>query len=324
MKYSSRFILILLISMSIFTGCSKEDNTDKQQLDLIHVYTTIYPLEDFTKKIGGEYVDVKSVFPPGADAHSFEPTPKMMTKIAESDLFIYSGGGIEGFAHATVEALKNEQVKMIEASQGIQFLTHSDDHAHEHEDEHESEHEDEHTEEENLEDKDPHVWLDPIHSITLAENIKNALIEIKPSAKETFEANFLTLKNELETLDKEFSLVINAASKKEILVAHAAYGYWEERYGLEQIPVSGISPTDEPSQRELQALIDLAKEHNITYIIFEQNTSSKLSEIIQKQLGAKTLTLHNLEALTDEDIKNNEDYFSLMRKNIETIKTATQ
>jgi zinc transport system substrate-binding protein len=57
-------------------------------------------------------------------------------------------------------------------------------------------------------------------------------------------------------------------------------------------------------------------------VIFEQNVSPRVSEIIQKEIGAKPLTLHNLEALTEENVKDQEDYLSIMRKNIEVIQTA--
>jgi zinc transport system substrate-binding protein len=109
---------------------------------------------------------------------------------------------------------------------------------------------------------------------------------------------------------------------KYLLVTHAAYGYWEQRYGLEQIGISGLSPTQEPSQKELTEVIEESKEHNLKYVIFEQNVSSKVAEVIQKEIGAETLQLHNLEAATKEDIQNHEDYFSLMKKNLETIKKA--
>lgn len=89
-----------------------------------------------------------------------------------------------------------------------------------------------------------------------------------------------------------------------------------------QIPISGLSPTQEPSQKELEQIITESKEHGIHYVIFEQNVSPKVAKIIQNEIGAESLTLHNLESLTEENIQKKEDYFSLMRKNMAAIKTA--
>jgi zinc transport system substrate-binding protein len=346
----SIFLLIAITLIACGGENTSEQPTNEQETadNKLKVYTTIFPLEDFTKKIGGDLVDVESIFPPGADAHTYEPTTKTMVDIAKSNGFIYSGVGIESSVQQIEEALVKEKVVFIDAGKGVELLTNNhddeapaDEHAdheddahtdedagHEddtHTDEHANHEDDAHADEDAAHDhgdNDPHVWLDPILSITLAENIKNALVELNPDGKETFEANFQQLKTQLKDLDQSFTDIISKSDKKEILVSHAAYGYWEKRYGIEQISVLGLSPTEEPSQKELQNIIETAKEHNLHYIIFEANVSSNVTDIVQTEIGAEALTLSNLETVTDKDLKNNEDYFSIMKKNLETLETA--
>ncbi|WP_299089317.1 zinc ABC transporter substrate-binding protein [uncultured Metabacillus sp.] len=331
MKKRSLLISILLLVAAFLVACSEENSkstaNDSAASNKIKIYTTIFPLEDFTKKIGGDLVEVESILPPGGDAHTFEPTSKLMVDIAESDGFIYSGVGIENYATQIEEALAKEDVAFINAGKGIELESHDheteetgEEAAHEHEDEthvEEAAH-DEH----DHGDTDPHVWLDPVLSITLAENIKQSLIDIHPEGKETFEENFQKLKSQLEDLDQSFKDLVKAADKKEILVSHAAYGYWQQRYGIEQISVLGLSPTEEPSQKELKDIIDVATEHDINHIIFEANVSSNVTDIVQSEIGAEALYLSNLETITEKDINNNEDYFSIMNKNLETLKKA--
>ncbi|MEH7012083.1 zinc ABC transporter substrate-binding protein [Neobacillus niacini] len=329
MKISQLVSISVLAFGLILSGCGKTETVNKsaeKDKETLTVYTTIYPLEDFTKKIGGEFVEVQSIYPPNVDAHTYEPSTKDMTTLANSDLFIYTGAGIEGFAEKATEALKKEEVQILKASEGIDLIesSHSDEH---HEDENEHSEEEEHAESEAHEeeghdhgDLDPHVWLDPVLSIELANNIKNSLSELMPEYASTFETNFEQLKNELEKLDQEFKTTIESSKTKNLLVSHDAYGYWEKRYGIETIAITGLSPTQEPSQKELQAIIEESTEHNIHYVIFEQNVSPKIAKIIQEEIGAKSLTLHNLEAVTEENIKQKDDYFSIMRKNLETIK----
>lgn len=366
--------LLLLVGLTL-AGCSssKESaNKNNSEDTKLTVYTTIYPLQDFAKKIGGEFVDVESIYPPNVDAHSFEPSTKDIMKLAEADLFIYSGAGIEGFAEKAEQALKNEKVMILKAAENAEMIESFHDHSHEGEDAHseeehhdeeaaysEEEHHDEedahsgeehhdeeaahseeehhdkeaaHSEEEQHDEEnthsdeehhdknlDPHVWLDPILSIKLASNIKDSLIELMPDREQEFEQNFAQLEKDLMELDSEFKSVIEKAENKHLLVAHEAYGYWSNRYGIIQIAVNGLSPTQEPSQRELTKLIEEAKEHDLKYIAFEQNVSSRVAEMIQSEIDAETVTLYNLESISAEDMKNQEDYFSLMRKNLQTL-----
>lgn len=130
------------------------------------------------------------------------------------------------------------------------------------------------------------------------------------------------MKSELENLDFEFNDMVNQSKNKTFLVSHSAYGYWEDAYGLKQIGISGMSPSNEPSQRHLKEIIDLVRDNNVQYIFFEQNVTNKVAEIVKKETNTETLTLHNLESLTEENIKNNEDYLVIMRQNIDALRKA--
>lgn len=350
-----------LTTALVLAGCSssnQEGNTGEpeESSEQLTVYTTIFPLEDFAKQIGGEYVDVKSVYPNGVDAHTYEPSTRDMTDIAEADLFFYVGMNYEALTQVVEDTMKNENVSLVKTAEDIELISsnegahdhdkdahaeeehgHEEEHAHEeeghnHEEEHSHE-EEEHSEEEhaheeegheghNHGDEDPHVWLDPIRSIQLAESVKNALIEKMPEQEDTFNKNFETLKSELTALDQEFSDTLSSYDEREILVSHAAYGYWADRYGLEQIAVTGLSPTQEPSQRALQGIIEEAQAHNIKHVLFEQNISPKVVEVIKNEIGADSLQLHNLEVATEEDRSANETYVSLMKRNLDVLKTA--
>ncbi|OES45602.1 metal ABC transporter solute-binding protein, Zn/Mn family [Domibacillus iocasae] len=298
----------------------------------VTVYTTIYPLEYFTERIGGDTVEVESMVPAGADEHTYEPTSKTMLDLAEADLFLSNGLGLEPFVEKVEETLSAEDVKMVSVGEKVDIEA-----AHEHEHGTEETGEETHTEEEHTEEEhdheaeednhdhggvDPHIWIDPLLAGQMAEVVKNELVALNPDEEALYTENYETLSKELEQLDKDFHAMADAAAHKEILVSHAAYGYWEKSYGIEQLSVAGLSPTDEPSQKELKELADTAVEHGIRYVIFEQNITPKIAEVIQKEIGAESLRLHNLATLTEEDLAAGEDYMSIMKQNIETLKTA--
>ncbi|MBN8235598.1 ZinT/AdcA family metal-binding protein [Halobacillus kuroshimensis] len=336
----SIFAFILLL-----TACGEEESSNSEEgaqsdgsSEALSIYTTVYPLQYFAEQITGEQADVQSILPPGSDPHTYEPTSKEMIEMAEADAFIYNGAGLEPYAEKISDSIKSEDVKILEASKGIELKehahnheeeegTHEDEHAHEeenhegehaHEEEEGSSHEDEHAGH-NHGDQDPHVWLDPILSIQVAENIKDTLVELNPEQEDTYNENFQELKSNLEGLDQEFHDQLETAPKNKFIVSHAAYGYWEQSYGVEQVSVSGLSPTNEPSQKDLEEIIKTAEQHNIKHVFFEQNVTPKVADIVRKEIGAEALRLHNLSVLTEEDINNEEDYFTLMKRNLEVL-----
>ncbi|HHY72927.1 MAG TPA: zinc ABC transporter solute-binding protein [Bacillus bacterium] len=321
-----RILLLILVMSTFMIGCSQnktETEQKKEQTESkLKIYTTLFPIEDFAKKIGGSHVDVNSIIPLGTNAHTYEPTTKTMIGIAKGDAFIFSNKSMEPYAVKIADALKNENVKIVDASKGIEMIAAGEESAGNHNESHGTEtgHEEGH----DHGDVDPHIWLDPILSVSIAKNITASLVELKPEAAEEFEANFNKLRLQLEELDGRFTELVKGKTAPKILVSHAGFGYWQNRYGIKQISITGLSSTNEPSQQGLQHIIDLAKENNIKYIIFEQNITPKVAEIIKNEIHAESLRIHNLSVLTEDDIKNNEDYFSLMNKNIETLKIALE
>ena len=321
----------LLLGLTACNSTTTDNNATKIEKDSnkIDVYTTVYPLSYFAERIGGDSVNVSSIYPPGTNEHTFEPTQSDMMSLADADLFFYIGLGLEGFVENAKNTLKNENVKMVATSDAISddklHASEEEDHDHEEEghDEHEGEaHEEEGHEGHNHGDIDPHVWLSPILAQDLALAVKDELVAALPEQEEVFNENYDQLISELLSLDQDFEQMASAAKTKTFFVSHASFGYIAEQYGLEQIAIAGINSQSEPSQKELTEIVDQAEMLQVSYILFEQNVSSKLSTVIQNEVGADSLQLNNLSVLTEEDINNGETYFTLMEKNIETLKQA--
>src|SRR5699024_6751531 len=162
----------------------------------------------------------------------------------------------------------------------------------------------------------------PLRMITMANIVTEQLIEIAPDYEALFNRNKEDLIKRLEELDDLFVSEMAKKEDKYLIVPHAAYGYWEERYGIEQIAISGLSPSEEPSQKYLTEIISKADELGINYLFYEQNTPDKLIEIMQDELDVETYTIHNLAVLTEEYIKNEQNYFTLKEENIEVLAQA--
>ncbi|USK69597.1 metal ABC transporter solute-binding protein, Zn/Mn family [Peribacillus asahii] len=317
--------IIFLLSALFLSGCgnAEKNKTETANDDMIDIYTTVYPLQYLAEEIGGKYVDVETVYPPGTDEHTYEPSQKDIVNMTNADLFFYIGHNLEGFVTKAQPILSDEGVKTVAIGEKVNL----DDEAHtdnEHAHEEETHEEEEHSDDDGHDHGgvDPHLWLNPLYTAQMAEAIKTELTKQMPEQADYFEAQYKQLDEQLHELDTQLADTIKNGKTNEIIVSHAAYGYWEERYGLKQISVTGLTTSTEPSQKELETIVKTAQEHNLKYVVFEQNISSKLTEIIQKEIGAEALQLHNLAILTDDDLQANADYMSLMNKNIKTLQKA--
>lgn len=312
MKITFRLLGIILIFILLVTGCGGEAG-EISHLDKLTVYTSIYPLEDFTRKIGGNHVEVFSVIPPGTEPHDFEISAQTMVKISRADVFVYNGAGLESWAERVVKQLNPDRTLTVEATKGLPLLELGGTHDHEG---HETTVHNRHA------NVDPHVWLDPSLAKLQAERIRDALIKKDPQHRSDYQKNYEQLTQELDKLDQEFKEMVEKAPKKTIVVSHDAFGYLANRYGLKTVPISGLSPSDEPSSQELRKMIQHLKENDIDVILFETLVSGKMAEVVRKELNAEALVLNPLENLTEEEKKQGMDYFSVMRMNKENLAKA--
>ena len=311
---------VAFASAAFLAACGSSESNQDATDEKLRVYTSTFATAAIAKEIGGTDIDVKMIVPPGADPHSYEPTSKQLTEIAQGDLFLLTGTTLEPYSKKIKASLKGNDVRFVETSTGIDLL---EANATLHEHEGHDDHADEHAEEEHDHGKyDPHVWLDPNNAKMMAQSISTALAKEVPDKKATFEKNLAEFDTQADELDQNLQQAVDKGSKKELLVTHAAYGYLAERYGFSQLPIAGISPSDEPSQKQLAALVKEAKLHDLKYIAFEETVSPKVARVIQQEIGAEAITIHNLESVTKE--QQNASYFDLMNENVTTLKQALQ
>ena len=308
-------IFITLSLILILSGCSKSINSSKKDNVNSHkkmkIYTTVFAFQSFIEQIGGKYVDVESIYPPGADLHSYEPTQKDMINIAKSDLFIYSSDGLDPVSAKITQSMENKNMKLALASDLNQKeLIHSDDH-----DEDEGHN---HAETEN----DPHVWLDPVLDRIFAEKIKDKLIQKDPKHKSYYEKNYKKLDKDIANIDKKMQKITKSPKREKIIISHDSLGYLTHRYHFKQEGVNGMND-EEPSQKKILSIVKNIKNSKSPYVLYEQNITSKITDVIKKETDTQPLSFHNLAVLTKKE-KDNQSitYQSLMKKDIESLDKA--
>ncbi len=211
---------------------------------------------------------------------------------------------------------------------------HEDEHDHdedEHdEDEHGHEDEHDHDEDEHGHDDhghgefDPHFWLDPLLAITQAERIAEALIEADPEGADIYRANLATLSSDLRALHAEFEAGLSSCVHREFVTSHAAYGYLAHAYGLEQVPIAGLSPEAEPSPQRLASIADRIKDLGITAVLLEPVLSGAHERSLADETGAGIYQIHSIESVTLAELDEHGDYFGLMRDNLSSLRAAME
>ena len=337
MKKLGAMMLAMVTAGAMMTGCGTKATSQPETVeDGLQVYTSFYPLYDFAKKVGGDKVNVVNLVPTGVEPHDYEPSARNIAGLEEADVFIYNGAGMESWVDKVLATLESTDLVVVEASDNIELLeghTHShdeeEDHVHEAEETHTHEEEDHAHETEEAHDHDeegvdPHVWTSIRNAKIEMENIKNAFVEADPANKDYYEANYEKYAAEFDALDKQFTETLSQFENRDIIVAHEAFGYLCDAYGLNQVAIEGLNSDSEPDPARMKEIVEFAKEKDIKVIFFEELVSPKVAETIAKEIGAETMVLNPIEGLTEEQLEAGEDYLSVMAQNLEALKVALQ
>lgn len=328
MKNKLLFILVLILLfigiIAIIMGCTNI-NQNKEN-GKIQVITTLFPQYDFVKKVGGDKVNTTLLLPPGTESHTYEPTPRDMALINDSNLFVYTGSEMEPWADNLISGIE-ENINVLDLSASINLI-----HAEEFEEKHymeeeEYEHEEEeheHEEEEHEHAYDPHFWLNPLYAIKMVESIRDELCKIDPDNSEYYTANAASYIQEIQTLDSEFEQTVASSSNPKIAFGGAfAYAYFVERYNLEFISAySACGENVEPSTTQLKNVINYINENKIPVVFYKEYTNGNVAQTISESTGTQTLVFNTVHNVSKEEIANGASYISIMKQNLANLKIA--
>ncbi len=171
---------------------------------------------------------------------------------------------------------------------------------------------------------DPHIWLAPPLAKQIVSRILDGFMSADPKNSNYYRANATLLEAKLSGLDNEYQDGLANCAHRDFITAHNSFGYIAQTYSLNQIAISGFSPDEEPSVKQLASVAALAKTKKITYIFFEKLVSPKFSETVAAETGAKTMVLDPIEGVTEEDAQKGKNYFTIMKDNLTNLRTALE
>jgi zinc transport system substrate-binding protein len=296
------------------SGCKKE-TSQKDSSSKISVVTTIFAPYDFARQIAGDKAEISMLLPPAAESHSFEPSPKDIIKIQNSDIFIYVGGESDEWVDVILESMDTSEMKIVTLIDCVDKL-----------EEEIVEGMQEEEEEEEGTVYDEHVWTSPKNAKLIVQKITAALSEADPQNASYYEQNAQKYLGELDLLDAQFQNVVNNSNRKTIIFADRfPFRYFVHAYGLQYFAAfPGCSTETEASAATVKFLIDKVKAEKIPVVFHIELSNEKMANTVAEASGAKIMLLHSAHNISKADFEKGLTYLELMKQNVLNLKEALQ
>lgn len=353
-------ISVLAMVMACFAGCGSDDSgtakdTEKGKLKIV---VTGFPEYDLTRAVVGDKADIKMLLKPGAESHSFEPSPEDIVNIKNADLFIYGGGESDEWIDDVLDSMDTDDAKkqkvltlmsMVktleeEMVEGMEEHDHHHDHdsdkhdehdhdsdkhdEHDHdsdkEDKHEHDHDDADKHDEDEPEYDEHVWTSPVNAIDIINKINAAVVKLDVKNRDAYENNATKYIEKLEALDKEFKNTVKNAKRKTVVFGDRfPLRYFVEEYGLKYYAAfPGCAAQTEPSAATVAFLINKVKQEKIPVIFKIELSNGNVANAVANATKSKVMTFNSCHNVTVEQFKSGVTYIDLMKENLKALKTA--
>jgi zinc transport system substrate-binding protein len=276
------------LAVPLVAGCGGASTGADTATSGTRVVTSFYPLEYVAERVAGDHADVENLTQPGREPHDLELTVQQTKDIADSEVVLYE----KGFQPDIDDAIQqNGPEHVVDAATAA-----------------------------HLAGDDPHFWLDPTRLGAVADAFERAVADADPRHAAAYARNLASLRADLADLDRGYRRGLAHCDVGTIVVSHDAFGYLGQRYGLRVVGINGLSPDAEPSPAHVRQLQDLIGKDHITTVFSERLASREFAQSIAGDLGIRTAVLDPIEGLSDTTA--DQDYLSLMRSNLATLRTA--
>lgn len=286
-----RKLLAVALLAAPLAGCSSPSDAPAPD-----VLATFYPLEFLASRVAGGNVTVGALVPSGVEPHDWEPSPGDAVRAAGARVVLSQGAGFEPWLGSLLENARSGAT-VVQTTEGLAVRRDEGG-------------------------TDPHTWLDPSLFAQQARNVEDALAAAFPEHAAAFRERGAALRADLGRLDEDFEAGLSSCELRVVIANHDAYSYMAARYGFEVVSISGLSPESEPSPEALAHAVDVAREHNVTIIFFEELVSPRVAQVVADEVGATTRVLSPVEGLDEDARAEGEDYVTLMRENLAGLREA--
>ena len=332
MRGTKKILALLLLCVLLLTGCGSTEAPQEAADDdgKLKIVASVFPAYDFARAAAGDRADVQLLLPPGAESHSYEPTPADIMAVQDCDLFVYLGGEGETWIQTILDAVepRGASLKMVDCVEmleedHIEGMQLPGNHHHHHHD-HEEGHEHHHGEGEVVE-LDEHVWTSPLNAAAITRAIGEKLGTLDSAHSDVYKQNAEAYAKELEELSEDFRAFFDTLPEGTPLIFGDRFPlrYFVEEYGLRYYAAfPGCSNQTEPSAATIAFLTEKVREEHVSTVFYIEFSNHLVADSIAESTGTKTAMFHTCHNISPEDMEAGTTYLELMRHNLETLKTS--
>jgi ABC-type Zn uptake system ZnuABC Zn-binding protein ZnuA len=287
----------VLATLLLVAGCGKPGGPWREDADGPRVVATTTQVADMAAVVGADRIDLVRLLKPGIDAHDYEPSPADVEAIANAQLVVENGVGLESWLHDTIES-SGYDGPVVDASQGVRLRQVDGE-------------------------PDPHIWQDPRNAMVMAANIERGLARVDPGSAGFYEANLAAYRKALRALDAEVQRQTASLANRKVVTNHDAFGYYLDRYHLELVGsvIPSFDTSAELSGRDIRDLVAKIRATGVRAIFSETSLPPRAAETIGREAGVKVVT--GEDALYGDSLgppgSDGDSYIRMIRHNTRTI-----
>ena len=324
MKRIFASLLACLILICSLSACGNETQpsaasaSPTENAKRLSIVCTNFPEYDFVRQIVGDKADVTMLLKPGAESHTFEPTPKDIITIQNSDLFLYVGGDSDEWVNGILDSMDQSKMHIFKLMDCVDLVQEELVAGMQPETGEKSSPSDDKPE------MDEHVWTSPANAIQIVKALTETISGLDKDNAQTYQKNAEAYIAKLEKLDKDFHDVIDHAKRKEIIVGDRfPFLYFAKEFGLTYYAAfPGCSTDTEANPATIAFLVDKVKEDHIPVVFHIEMSNEQMSKAIAEATGAKNELLNAVHNVSDEEFKKGVTYIDLMNHNVKVLKEA--
>ena len=317
MKKFNRMVSVILtvVLTAVFISACKSADSKETMNNKIKVTATIFPEYDFLRQIGGDHIDLKLLLKPGAESHTFEPTPQDIKDIKNSDVFVYVGGDSDEWIDDVLSSIDKDRTHVISLMDCVDTVEEKSV---------EGMMPDEDDAGSGTPEYDEHVWTSPKNAEIIVKKLCNELCSADASNASDYKTASDAYIEKLESLDKEFRKVVDNSKRKEIIVGDRfPFRYFADEYGLTYYAAfPGCSADTEANAETMAFLVKKVKADSIPVVFHIELSNCQVCDSICEQTGAKSELLNAVHNISADDFKAGVTYIDLMEHNVDVLKEA--
>lgn len=309
-------LLAALSAAALLSGCGGAVADSSASEDKLLVTATIFPAYDFARAVCGDLAEVKLLLPPGAESHSYEPTPKNILEVEDSDLFLYLGGDSDAWVETLLESIDGgvNGMKMMDCVE-LKEEAHTEGMTAEKENDHGAG---------KVLEYDEHVWTAPVNAAAITTAIGERMADLDPDHAADYRANAADYAGKLMELDKKFRDFFETVNNKTMVFGDRfPLRYFADEYGLDcYAAFPGCSTQTEPSAATIAFLTRKVEQEKLGTVYYIEFSNHLVADSIAEAAGVQTALFHSCHNVSQADMDAGATYLSLMEGNLETLKAT--